>query len=199
MKKGVLHKIGLKKTGGRNNTGRITVRHRGGGHKRAYRATNYQTISENGKIHNHYISGTINNISYDPNRSAYLALCKNDDKVFNLIFGGTNLGAQKGGAHQAHVATRPESYKGLTQHVSKIKDISVGDLVYNLSLLPGKSGQFSRASGTFCKILKQDEKLTVVRLPSYAVKAFNNNNFCILGAVRRPSRLAPLRKAGRNR
>jgi large subunit ribosomal protein L2 len=117
------------KKGGRNNTGRITIRHRGGGHKRAYRTMNYKIISENGKIHNHFFSGTIDNIFYDPNRSAYLAQCRTDDnlRVFNKILGGTlQTVTQQGITYQG-----PGTFKGMVQPVSKIKDISVGDVVYN--------------------------------------------------------------------
>jgi len=158
-----MKKIGMRKKGGRNNQGRITVRHIGGGFKRLYRELEYQE----GK-HRRALSGRVIGIEYDPNRTAYLAACEKDGKKFYKIAGGV------GGA-------APEL--GSTLEVTTIGTAPIGGSVYNVSLRVGTPGQVARALGTSCKIVKQEENTTVIRLPSSEVKRISNKNTCQEGEV----------------
>ena len=167
--------IGITKTGGRNNRGRITVRHRGGGHKRLYREIEY---TREGYKYN--IKGTITAIKYDPNRTAYLARCENEGKLFYKILG--------------------DQYEiGQTIKAYKLKDVGIGEEVYNVSNRKGERGKYVRASGAKSKVLKQTEFETVIRLPSGQIKILNNENECNIGGVK----LKPISnrpgKAGRSR
>jgi large subunit ribosomal protein L2 len=145
--------IGLRKTGGRNNRGRITIRHRGGGHKRLYRPLNYP-----------YLSGEIKRLEYDPNRTAYLAECQNGTKKFYKLLGNNQQ-------------------IGQMIKVVKLKEVGIGEDVYYVSLRVGQLGKIGRSSGTSCQILKQGAKTTVIRMPSQQVKELNNENLCIIGSV----------------
>lgn len=160
--------IGIRNTGGRNNRGRVTIRHRGGGHKRLYRTINHTAIS-----------GKILRIEYDPNRTAYLAECQNGTKTFYQILGENHL-------------------IGQTLKVVKLHEVGIGEEVYNVSLRSGQIGKIGRASGTSCKILKQGDKTTVIRMPSQQVKEINNQNQCIIGTVKSKP-IERLGKAGKNR
>jgi len=169
----------IKKTGGRNNTGRITIRHRGSGHKRIYRPLEYYNQG-----HSFLLSGIINRIEYDPNRNTYLAECINNDKTFYKLLGGKELIKEK--------------LIGTEIKVVKLKDVGIGEEVYNVSLRSGQTGKIGRASGTRCKIMKQTDKQTVIRLPSHEVKTLSNQNTCIIGGViEKPKGI--IGKAGRNR
>lgn len=167
--------IGLKKSGGRNNLGRITIRHRGGGHKRLYRKLEY-----NLNDYQYNISGTIKRIEYDPNRTAYLAECVNNNRTFYKILG----------SHQKH-------QKDIV--VKKLKEVGIGEEVYNISIRVGQQAKICRASGAKGKILKQGEKDTVIRLPSQQIKVLNNNNSCNLGSVVSKDQNKIIGKAGRSR
>jgi len=176
----------IKKSGGRNNTGRLTIRHRGGGHKRIYRPLEYNT---NG--HSFTLSGIIHRIEYDPNRNAYLAECRNQEKTFYKILGGNSK--LFGGKD-----IKKENLIGTEMKVMLLKDVGIGEEVYNVSLRKGQIGKIGRASGTKCKIMKQTDKETVIKLPSHEVKTVSNENTCIIGGViEKPKRI--IGKAGRNR
>ena len=166
--------IGLRKSGGRNNRGRVTIRHRGGGHKRLYRHLEYSYNN-----YKYLLSGEIKRIEYDPNRTAFIAECLNGNKTFFKILGGINNIGKK-------------------IHVVKLKHVGIGDEIFNVSLNAGQLGKIGRASGAKCKVLKQSEKYTVIRMPSHQIKVLNNENFCILGSVLSKP-LKVLGKAGRNR
>jgi large subunit ribosomal protein L2 len=169
--------FGLRKSGGRNNRGRVTVRHRGGGHKRLYRHLEYSYNN-----YNYLLSGKIKSIVYDPNRTAFIAACLNGNKLFFKILGGI---------HNFDLI-------GKNIQVVKLKNVGIGDEIFNVSLNAGQLGKIGRASGAKCKVLKQSDNYTVIRMPSHQIKVLNNENFCILGSVfSKP--LKVLRKAGRNR
>lgn len=177
MKNKHINHKGLLNKGGRNNRGRITIRHRGTRHKRLYRQLEY---TQNGYKYN--LSGLINLVEYDPNRSANIAQCSNGNKIFYKILGGLDI----------------EPKIGQTINVVKLKSVGIGDSVFNVSQRPGQLGKYGRASGTTAIVLKQTETTTVLRLPSREIKIFNNNNICSLGSVYSVPQI-PLTKAGNNR
>lgn len=153
-------KEGLRKTGGRNNTGRITVRHRGGGHKRNYRILEQEERT-----------GVIKSVEYTPNRTGYIGKCE--------VYGGREVYKIIGTGE----TRKEESLIGTTLQVVKLKDIKVGTWVYNISQRPGQRGKIGRASGVGCIIIKQEEKITVLRMPSKEIKRLNNENTGTIGKV----------------
>ena len=143
----------LRKTGGRNNSGRITVRHRGGGHKRRYRLIDFKR--EQGRLPR----GGDSAIEYDPNRSARIALLQYEDGVKSYII--APMGVQVGDTigNGAMSTLRPGNSRAL-------KDIPLGTVVHNIELRPGKGGQLARSAGTSAQILASEGKYVTLRLPS---------------------------------
>lgn len=157
-----MRKIGQRKTGGRNNRGRITVRHRGGGQKRLIREIEYR---EGGKKIE--MGGVITRMEYDPNRTAYVGECTGyKRKVYKII------GGREG-----------EEKIGREIRVVRLKEVGVGEEVYKVSVRKGEEGKLARAAGAGCKVIKQGEKDTVIRLPSGEIGGVNRENTCYVGKV----------------
>jgi large subunit ribosomal protein L2 len=156
-----MKKIGMRKKGGRNHHGKITVRYRGGGFKRKYRELEYREGD-----HVQEISGKITGIEYDPNRTAYIAACTSNGRNYYKIAGGI---------------TKPTI--GTELKVVTVGTVPVGGTIYNVSLRAGTPGQIARTRGASCKIVKQEEKTTVIRMPSAEIKRINNKNTCQEGEV----------------
>jgi large subunit ribosomal protein L2 len=176
VKRKKMKKIGLRKTGGRNNQGRITVRHIGGGYKRLLRPLDYQEIN-----HRTRLGGKIISIDYDPNRTAYVATCDHQGKRYSQIAGGL---------------TPPKI--GAELKITTLGESPIGGSVYNVSMRIGGQGQISTARGTSCKIVKQESHTTVIRLPSSELKRLSKSNTCLEGSVYgRPK--VKLGSAGANR
>lgn len=177
-----MKKRGMRKSGGRNNTGRITVRHRGGGAKRNYREIEY---TEGG--YKEEITGKVIRVEYDPNRTAWIGECENKGKRFYKIIGGEGAERWKG-----------EEVIGKEIRVKRIKEIGVGEEVYKVSMRVGQEGKIGRATGARCRVLKQGERETVIRMPSGEVKGIGKENKCTIGSVYGPEKKR-LGKAGRSR
>ena len=150
----------IRKTGGRNNRGRITVRHRGGGQKRLERVLEF----EKGK-HQIEMTGVVQRIEYDPNRTAYIAECEGYQRKIYKIIG------QEEGKEMKEIK------------VKRLKEVAVGESVFKVSLRGGERGKIARAAGAGCKIIKQGEKGTIVRLPSGEVVEIRGENTCYQGVV----------------
>ena len=143
----------LKKTGGRNSSGRVTVRHRGGGHKRRYRMIDF-------KRDNYGVPGTVETIEYDPNRSCRIALIKfeNGDWRYILAPNEIHVGDRVRSGDDAD-ASRPG-------HALPLEKIPSGTLVHNVELTKGKGGQIVRSAGGYAQVLASEGKYTLLRLPS---------------------------------
>ncbi len=141
----------LKKRGGRNNKGRITVRHRGGGHKRRYRIIDFKRdrTAEAGVLA----------IEYDPNRSARIALvqCSDGAKRYIIAPDGVGVGQRISAADDASVAVG---------NTAKLKDIPTGTYVHNIELSPGRGGQLVRSAGVVAQVMAHEGKHSLIRLPS---------------------------------
>jgi large subunit ribosomal protein L2 len=159
----------LKKTGGRNNTGRITSRRRGGGHKRMYRIIDFKRDKTG-------VEGKILAIEYDPNRSARIALVKYTDGELNYIIAPDNLKVGNLIISDENADIQP----GNTLPVSKIP---LGAFIHNLELKPGKGGQIARSAGNSCMIISKDDHYTQVKLPSGEVRMVLNNCRATIGVV----------------
>ena len=142
----------LRKTGGRNNHGRVTVRHRGGGNKRRYRVIDFKRDKEDCRAE-------VIAIEYDPNRSARIALLQYEDGTKSYVIApmGVTVGDVIGNGEQSTL--RPGNCRML-------KDIPVGTVVHNIELRPGKGGQLARSAGTSAQILATEGKYVTLRLPS---------------------------------
>lgn len=176
----------IRKTGGRNNTGRITVRHRGGGHKRRYRIIDF-------KRNKYDCKAEVIAIEYDPNRTARIALVQYEDGEKRYIIApiGLMVGAVIGNGDLAEL--RPGN-------AMRLKDIPVGTVVHNIELRPGKGGQMARSAGTSAQILAKEGKYTTLRLPSGEMRQVNESCMATIGQVGNAEHgNVKLGKAGRRR
>lgn len=142
----------LKSTGGRNNKGRITSRHRGGGHKRQYRIIDFKRTKDG-------IPATVASIEYDPNRSARIALLHYADGEKRYILAPVGL----------KVGDRVESGEGADikpGNALPIRFIPVGTVVHNIEMQPGKGGQLARSAGSSAQLMAKEGVRATLRLPS---------------------------------
>lgn len=142
----------LKKTGGRNNLGRITMRHRGGGSKRLYRIIDFRR----NKIG---IPGKVASIEYDPNRSARIALINYADGEKRYILAPVGLGVGDTITAGPDSDIRPGN-------ALKLRDIPVGTFIHNIELEPGRGGVLVRSAGTSAQLMAKEGKKAFIRLPS---------------------------------
>jgi len=161
--------VDLKKTGGRNVYGRITVRHRGGGHKRKYRIIDFKRDKDG-------IPAKVATIEYDPNRSAYIALLHYGDGEKRYII--APLGLKVGDM----VFSGPDSDIKVGNALS-LSSIPVGTVIHNIELKPGKGGQLVRAAGNAAQLMAKEGKYAHVRLPSGEVRLININCKATIGQV----------------
>ncbi|MBI4418558.1 MAG: 50S ribosomal protein L2 [Ignavibacteriales bacterium] len=159
----------LKKSGGRNNLGRITSRHRGGGHKRRYRVIDF-------KREKHGVAATVSAIEYDPNRSARIALLTYADgeKRYTLAPDGLKVGAK--------VMSGPES-EVETGNAIPLKSIPVGTFVHNVELKPGKGGQMGRSAGNSLQVMAREGDYATLKLPSGEVRKVRAECYATIGVV----------------
>ena len=141
-----------KGTGGRNSSGRITVRHRGGGHRKLYRLIDWKRDKDG-------IPGLIERIEYDPNRSANIALVKYRDGERRYILAPKGLGV---GASVMSGAASPIS----PGNSMPIRNIPVGSVIHCVELKPGKGAQFVRSAGTSCQLVAREGNYATLRLRS---------------------------------
>ena len=176
----------LKKTGGRGNTGRITCRHKGGGHKRNYRIIDFRRD----KIG---IPARVASIEYDPNRSARIALLYYLDGEKRYIIAPADLKVDD----MLIASDDSEIKSGNTLPLSRIP---LGMSIHNLELLPGRGGQVARSAGTMCELLAKEGKFAHIRMPSGEVRLFKLECKATLGQVGNiDHENISLGKAGRSR
>ena len=159
----------LKKSGGRNNTGRITSRHRGGGHKRRYRIIDFKR----NKIG---INAVVETVEYDPNRSARIALVKYEDGERRYI-----LCPDKLKVGDSIVAGPNAEYKD--GNALPLRNIPVGLFIHNIEMKPGKGGQLVRSAGNSAQLVAVDDKFAQVKLPSGEIRMIPSNCYATLGSV----------------
>ncbi len=176
----------IKKSGGRNNNGRITARYRGGGHKRRYRIVDF-------KREKHDVPATVLSIQYDPNRSAYIALVKYDDGEKRYIIAPEGL----------KVDDVIRSGKSATPEVGNamfLADIPLGTLVHNIEMRPNKGGVIARSAGTYAQLAAKDGKYAILKLPSGETRMILLTCLATIGTVSNSDHnLQVLGKAGRKR
>ncbi len=164
--------VPLKSTGGRNNTGRITSRHRGGRHKRRYRIIDFKRDKRG-------IPATVETIEYDPNRSARIALVKYEDGEYRYILAPDNLKV----GDKIMAGPNAEYKDG---NALPLKNIPVGLFIHNIELKPGKGGQLARSAGVFAQLVGLDERYAQVKLPSGEIRNILNTCYATIGKVSNP-------------
>ena len=177
---------GLTKKGGRNNTGRITARRRGGGHKRTYRVVDFKRRKSD-------IPATVERIEYDPNRSAFIALIKYDDGEQSYILAPQRLGMGDQVISGARVDVKPGNAMPLSS-------IPIGTIVHNIELKQGKGGQIARSAGAYAQLVGRDQGYAIMRLNSGEQRLVHGGCMATVGAVSNPDNAnIKLGKAGRKR
>ncbi len=177
---------GLKKSGGRNNRGRVTARWIGGGHKRTYRLIDFKRTRRDGEA-------TVERLEYDPNRSAFIALVKYEDGELAYILAPQRLAVGDKVIAGAKVDVKPGN-------AMPLMSMPVGTIVHNVELKPGKGGQIARSAGTYAQIVGRDEGYVVLRLSSGEQRQVFGECFATVGAVSNPDHQnAIVGKAGRSR
>ena len=175
-----------KQKAGRNSQGKITVRHKGGGHKRSYRVIDFKRNKDG-------VLGTVKTVEYDPNRSANIALVVYEDGVKTYII------APKG----IKVGQKIESGSDVDIQVGNalpLVNIPVGTFIHNVELKPGKGAQLVRSAGTSAQVLGQEGKYTLVRLASGEVRMILSTCRATIGTVgNEQHELINIGKAGRSR
>lgn len=178
--------IPKRKRGGRNHAGRITVRHRGGGHKRQIRKVDY-------KRDKHGIPAKVASIEYDPNRSARLALLHYADGEKRYIVAPLGLGVSDSVLAGPEVEIRPGNSLPLA-------NIPLGTTIHNIELKEGRGGQMVRAAGTSAQLLGKEGAYAAIRLPSGEVRRVRQTCYATIGEVGNPDHgNVKLGKAGRKR
>lgn len=162
--------VPLKKHAGRNFQGRITVRHRGGGHKRLYRIIDFKRRDKEG------IPAKVISIEYDPNRTARIALLQYADGEKRYIL--APLGLQVGDI----VMSGPQA-EIKVGNAMPLANIPVGTLVHNVELYPGHGGQIARAAGAVVQLLGKEEGYAILRLPSGEIRKVRLECYATIGQV----------------
>jgi large subunit ribosomal protein L2 len=171
---------------GRNAKGRITIRHKGGGHKRAYRIIDFKRNKFN-------IEGKIFSIEYDPNRNARIALVhyKDGEKRYIICPDKLNVGS---------IIQSGENVTPNTGNSLPIGNIPLGTFIHNIELKPKRGGQIVRAAGSSARILAKDGNYSTLRLPSKEIRLIHNTCYATIGIIsNRDASNIVLGKAGRKR
>jgi len=178
--------VSLKKTGGRGKSGRITVRHRGGGAKRLYRIIDFGQKKIN-------IPAKVIALEYDPYRSSFIMLLEYEDgeKRYRLLPQGLKVG-------DSFICS--EKGKILTGNRMKIKHVPVGMMVYNVELEPNRGGKLIKGAGTAAKVLAHEGGFVHLVLPSSETRKVREECFASVGTLSRPEhKYSKLGKAGKSR
>jgi large subunit ribosomal protein L2 len=178
--------VGIKKSGGRNNLGRVTSRHRGGGHKRKYRIIDF-------KRNKFGIPAKVFSIEYDPNRSSRIALLHYADgeKRYILAPSGLKIGDSltSGSGSEIKIGNS-----------LPLKEIPLGSFVHNVEMKPGKGGQVGRSAGASIQLMARDGKFAQLKMPSGEVRTISSDCMATYGSVGNADfENISLGKAGRSR
>ncbi|EGQ3528415.1 50S ribosomal protein L2 [Staphylococcus pseudintermedius] len=176
----------LPKKAGRNNQGKLTVRHHGGGHKRQYRVIDFKRNKDG-------IPGKVDSIQYDPNRSANIALIvyADGEKRYIIAPKGLEVGQMIESGSEADIKVG---------NALPLKDIPVGSVIHNIELKPGRGGQLARSAGASAQVLGKEGKYVLVRLRSGEVRMILSTCRATIGQVGNlQHELVNIGKAGKSR
>jgi large subunit ribosomal protein L2 len=176
----------LRKSGGRNGSGKMTMRYIGGGHKKMYRVIDFMRNKDG-------MSATVRTIEYDPNRSARIALLIYEDGEKRYIIAPSGL--KVGQVVRSGAGIAPEVGNCLT-----LAEIPLGTLVHNIELHPGKGGALARSAGSYAQLTSRDGKYAIIKLPSGESRMILTTCRATVGTVSNPDHgLERSGKAGRSR
>lgn len=177
---------GKSEAGGRNNTGRVTVRFRGGGHKQAYRLVDFKRTKRD-------MPATVERIEYDPNRTAFIALIKYEDGELSYILAPQRISVGDQVIASKNVDVKPGN-------AAPLGNLPVGTIVHNIELKIGKGGQIARSAGSYAQIVGRDQGYVIIRLNSGEQRLIHGECVGTVGAVSNPDHMnTNLGKAGRKR
>ena len=173
-------------TGGRNSYGRITVRHKGGGHKRLYRMVDFKRLKHN-------IPAFVERLEYDPNRSAFIALVKYEDGEYSYILAPEGLKVGDKIVTGKVTDVKPGN-------AMQMNNIPIGTVIHNIEMKAGKGGQLARAAGCYAQLIGKDAGYALVRLKSGEVRMVRSECYATIGAISNADHQnRKIGKAGRNR
>ena len=176
----------MKKSGGRNNQGRMTMRYKGGGHKRRYRVRDFKRDKFD-------ITGEVTSIEYDPNRSAFIALINYSDNEKRYII------AQKG----MKVGQKIVSGQSVSPDIGNampLSNIPLGTVISCIEMRPGKGATLARSAGSYAQLMAREGKFATIKLPSSETRLVLSNCFATIGVVSNSDhQLTVSGKAGRTR
>jgi len=176
----------IKKSGGRNNQGRRSMRYIGGGHKKMYRVIDF-------KRNKHGVEGTVVSVEYDPNRSAFISLInyKDGEKRYIIAPNGIKVGQKI----MSGAGAPPEVGNALF-----LREIPLGTIIHAIELHPGQGAAIARSAGTNAQLSNKEEKYAVIKMPSGELRYINLNCIATIGSTSNPDHnLQSKGKAGRNR
>lgn len=179
-------KILLKKHSGRSSGGMVTVRSQGGRHKRYYREIDF-------KRNKFGVSGEVMALEYDPNRNVQIALVKYEDGEYRYILAPKGLGVKD----KVVAGDRVEAKTG---NAMKLKNITIGTLVHNVELIPGKGGQIGRSAGVALQLLAKEAGFAQLKMPSGEIRMVPLQSLATIGSLGNEEiRQRVIGKAGRSR
>lgn len=176
----------ISRSGGRNNTGKMTMRYLGGGHKKAYRIIDF-------KRDKHNIPGKVASVEYDPNRTAYIALIvyADGEKRYIIAPNGLKVGTT--------ILSGPEVAPELGNALP-LAAIPLGTIIYNIELKPGKGGSIARSAGSYCQLLARDGKYATIKMPSGEMRMILLTCYATIGSASNSDHFnVTSGKAGRSR
>lgn len=177
----------VKKTGGRNSQGRISMRHRGGGHKRLYRIIDF-------KRNKFEIPGEVETIEYDPNRSAFISLIKYSDGERRYILSPMNLNVSQ------TIISSNKQVDILPGNSMPLRYIPLGSIIHNIELKNGKGGQIVRSAGSSAQVLAKESRYAQIRMPSSEIRRIHLDCRATIGQMGNiDHKNVSIGKAGRNR
>ncbi len=177
---------GLTKKGGRNNTGRITMRRQGGGHKRLYRQVDFKRAKLD-------VEATVLRLEYDPNRTAFIALVEYKDREKAYILAPQRLAV-------GDVVISSDKADVKPGNTMPLRVMPVGTIIHNIEMKPGKGGQIARSAGTYAQLVGRDGGYAQIRLKSGEMRMIHQSCKATVGAVSNPDHMnINLGKAGRKR
>ncbi len=178
--------VSVKRSGGRNHSGKMTMRYIGGGHKKAYRIIDFKRDKEN-------INGKVMTIEYDPNRTSFIALVNYSDGEKRYIIAPTGLKVGQDIMSGAQAA--PEVGNAL-----QLKDIPLGTLIHNIEMRPGQGAKIARSAGSYAQLAAREGKYATIKMPSGETRLILVNCMATIGTVSNSDHnKVSSGKAGRNR
>lgn len=177
---------GKRRCGGRNNNGRITMRHIGGGHRQKYRLVDFARRKVD-------MGATVERLEYDPNRTAFIALIKYDDDELSYIIAPQRLKA----GDRVYAGDKVDIKVG---NAMPLRNIPTGTIIHNIEMKPGKGGQLARSAGTYAQLVGRDGNYAQLKLSSGELRMVRSECLATIGSVSNPDQKnISLGKAGRSR